>query len=125
MTLEEAIMEMELEGGIEITGRPRRLSKFLEALEVAIEALKEVQQYREIGTVEECREARELQKPKKPVKDECHHNCCPNCGWIVSGESGYGEEFYPHCENCGQAICWDENFSEIERVQGFCWESTK
>ena len=33
--------------------------------EVAISALKEVQQYRKIGTVEECREAIEKQKPKK------------------------------------------------------------
>lgn len=36
-----------------------------EAFDVAIEALKEVQKYREIGTVEECREAVEKQKPKK------------------------------------------------------------
>lgn len=67
----------------------------------------ELEQYRKIGTVEECREAVEKQKAKKPVKDKYHHNCCPNCGWIVSGEIGYGEEFCPHCENCGQAIQWD------------------
>ena len=59
------------------------------------------------GSVEECREAVEKRKPKKPVKDKYHHNCCPNCGWIVSGEGGYGEEFCPHCENCGQAIQWN------------------
>lgn len=35
------------------------LEKFL------ISTLEEIQQYREIGTVEECREAREKQKPKK------------------------------------------------------------
>ena len=78
-----------------------------EGLRTAITALKEIQQYRKIGTVEECRKAVEKQKPKKPVKDKYHHNCCPNCGWIVSGEGGYGEEFCPHCENCGQAIQWD------------------
>lgn len=81
--------------------------------EVAISALKEVQQYREIGTAEECRKAVEKQTPKKPVKDKYHHNCCPNCGWIVSGEGGYGEEFCPHCENCGQAIQW-ENLKGME-----------
>lgn len=37
------------------------------ANEIAIEALKEIQQYREIGTVEECREAVEKQKAKKPT----------------------------------------------------------
>ena len=78
------------------------------AIEEAIEALKEVQEYRAIGTVEECREAVEKQKLKKPVKDKYNHNCCPNCGWIVSGEGGYGEEFCPHCENCGQAIRWED-----------------
>lgn len=36
-----------------------------ESLDMAIKALEEIQQYREIGTVEECREAREKQKPKK------------------------------------------------------------
>ena len=70
--------------------------------------------YSKIGTVEECREAKEKQKPKKFVKDKYHHNCCPNCGWIVSGEGGYGEEFCPHCENCGQAIQWDENLEGME-----------
>lgn len=33
-----------------------------EALEIAKQALQEVHQYREIGTVEECREAMEKQK---------------------------------------------------------------
>lgn len=37
-----------------------------EALDVAIKALEEVQQYHQIGTVEECREAVEKQTAKKP-----------------------------------------------------------
>lgn len=110
---------------------------YMNALDMAIAALKEIQlykdnklclvpedvysrqcseldAYKEIGTVEECREAAEKQKAKNPVKDKYHHNCCPNCGWIVSGEGGYGEEFCPHCENCGQAIQWDENLEGME-----------
>ena len=90
-------------------------AKFLkekEALLMVVQSIREVQQYRKIGTVEECREAVEKQKLKKPVKDKYNHNCCPNCGWIVSGEGGYGEEFCPHCENCGQAI--DENLEGRE-----------
>lgn len=39
------------------------LEKFL------ISTLEEIQQYREIGTVEECREAREKQKPKLKVME--------------------------------------------------------
>lgn len=87
-----------------------------DAYKIAISALKELQQYREIGTVEECWKAVEKQKAKNPVKDKYHHNCCPNCGWIVSGEGGYGEEFCPHCENCGQAIRWvNENLEGMEK----------
>lgn len=68
-----------------------------------INALRELQQYRAIGTVEGCREEKERQKPKKPVKDEYNHDCCPNCGWIVYQEE-WGGRYLPHCENCGQAI---------------------
>ena len=61
MTENEAIEALKLEGGIEIAGNPRRIAKFFEALDMAISALKEVQQYRKIGTVEEL---------KKTVKEE-------------------------------------------------------
>ena len=77
-----------------------------ESLDMAIIALKEIQQYREIGTVEECREAVEKQKPKRPIKDKWKHDCCPSCGWFVSEETGWGDRYNPHCENCGQAIQW-------------------
>ena len=90
------------------------------AIEEAIEALKEVQQYREIGTVEECREAVEKQKPKapkdslkiKPVIDEngayvdadvTVYLLCPNCGELV----GIDEDIDRFCHECGQAIQWD------------------
>ena len=81
---------------------------------MAIKALEEIQQYREIGTVEECREAVEKQKPKAPAVDKYHHDCCPNCGWVVAGDTGYGKEYLPHCENCGQKILWDERLEETE-----------
>ena len=83
---------------------------------MAISALKEVQKYREIGTVEECREAVEKQKPKRPIKDKWKHDCCPSCGWFVSEETGWGDRYNPHCENCGQAIQWDENLEGREDV---------
>ena len=114
MKPEEAILMMRnrIDTASEIAGKGTD-GKAFEDMEMAIKALEEIQQYRKIGTVEECREAVEKQKPKKPVKDKYNHNCCPNCGWIVSGEGGYGEEFCPHCENCGQAIRW-ENLGEME-----------
>ena len=60
---------------------------FTEALSMGVEALKK-------------------QILEKPVKDEYHHNCCPNCGFCVSYDEGWGEKYVPHCENCGQAIEW-------------------
>lgn len=77
-----------------------------EALHMAVVALKEIQQYREIGTVRECQEAMERQKPKKPVKDKYNHDCCPGCGWIVYQDE-WGGRYLPHCENCGQTILWE------------------
>lgn len=80
------------------------------AIEEAIEALKEVQRYREIGTVEECREAMEKQTPKAPYyegdgydnKGELIYDTwiCPNCGERY--EVDYDD--YEHCPKCGQAI---------------------
>ena len=87
------------------------------AIEEAIEALKEIQQYREIGTVEECREAVEKQKPKKCVNDFCPdhtHYKCPSCGKIQKtkyGDSEFGC-ILNYCSNCGQAL--DENLEGME-----------
>lgn len=74
-----------------------------EALEIAKKALKEIQQYREIGTVEECREAMEKQKPKKPILRNDNgklRKSCTVCGCFFSPLSR-------SCPKCGQAILWE------------------
>ena len=80
-----------------------------EVRDIAISALKEIQQYREIGTVEECREAVEKQRTKKPkeLDTEYGYFICGNCGGAIA----YTDDFKSHkyCLNCGQAIQWDEN----------------
>ena len=66
----------------------------------------ELEQYREIGTVEECREAVEKQKAKKPVLRNDNgklRKSCPVCGFSPLSRS---------CPNCGQAISWEESEGE-------------
>lgn len=79
--------------------------------EVAITALKEIQQYRAIGTVEECREAVEKQTQKKCAIDSCPdhtHYKCPSCGQIELSIYKHGfprlGRITKYCENCGQAL---------------------
>lgn len=100
--------------------------EFLESLGVAISALKEIQQYRAIGTVEECREAMEKQKPQnpkdelkiKPILDEngayvdadtTVYLLCPSCGEMVGIEDNCDR----FCRGCGQAI-YNEILKEME-----------
>ena len=92
---------------------------FGQALTSAISALKEIQQYREIGTVEECREAVEKQKAKKCVIDSCPdhtHYKCPSCGKIHLSRYKHGcpslGRIPRFCEYCGQAI--DENLEGMD-----------
>ena len=89
-----------------------------EALEIAKQALKEIQQYREIGTVEECREAVEKQKAKELVYESdsvfsngfSHYRMgkCPMCDryYNSSDEVNY-------CSKCGQALM-NENLEAME-----------
>jgi hypothetical protein len=78
-----------------------------DALQVAIKALEELQQYRAIGTVEECRAAVEKQTAKKvksisQVKDGDSYagliGRCPCCGDILEEDTVY-------CD-CGQRLDW-------------------
>lgn len=79
-----------------------------DALQVAIKALEELQQYRTIGTVEECRAAMEKQTAKKPKKTESEGYRytdtyrCPNCGGNFSG-TGIAD----YCYHCGQKLDWE------------------
>lgn len=102
-----------------------------EAHNAAISAIKEIQQYREIGTVEECREAVEKQKPKKPKeilrhRGEFEMQHCPKCDTDYQVDRRYkikdgycpacgkllDSAFRNYCANCGQAI--DDNLEGIE-----------
>ena len=82
----------------------------------AITALKEIQQYREIGTVEECRDAVEKQKPKRKIPvtsgkfyDLGFMDKCPNCGSAIKIDNIY---HYDVCKICGQRISNEESEDE-------------
>lgn len=92
--------------------------KCSEAVNIAISAIKENQQYLQIGTIEECREAREKQIPKNPVyslmpysKDVGFQDelLCPYCdnhvGYVKYSTEGMSEsEQMEYCNNCGQKL---------------------
>lgn len=75
-----------------------------EAIDISISALKEIQQYQEIGTLEKCEEAVEKQKPK-PCEfygdEEDGKILCPNCGEDLYDLQDCG---FSHCHYCGQAV---------------------
>ena len=75
----------------------------INALNLAVQALTEIQQYREIGTVEECRAAVEKQKAKKSNYDDYHlaGYRCPDCNNV----NPWG---YKHCKHCGQKLDWSD-----------------
>ena len=88
----------------------------IESIEIAIQALEEVQKYREIGSIEECRAAREKQIAKKPMMKpyfddmEEEYLCCPTCGEILTDRIPMdNKDFYFHCLNCGQKFNWESD----------------
>lgn len=98
MTENEAIKELEM------YINPSPVAKA-----VAVEALKEIQQYRSIGTVEECREAVEKMKPMKPIFDTGKTWICCVCHSAdVTTQDEYGEDngYLNYCGNCGQKLDW-------------------
>lgn len=85
-----------------------------EALDMAIPALEEIQQYRTIGTVNECRAAVYKTIPQKPtVAKDKYSNvyACPCCGYILihKDETGYfcGQK-YRFCPECGERLKWED-----------------
>lgn len=119
MKPEEAIERLEyLESALDGYPPETGINDVFAAIDTAIEALKEVQQYREIGTVEECRGAVEKQKVKY-IKIEAYCPAyCPTCRFELSESLGDGYYKYfenlSRCPKCGQKICWDENLEEME-----------
>jgi len=74
--------------------------KMFKVLEMAIQALEEIQEYRAIGTVAELQALKEKAEQKKvayQIDTSGHkHEKCPACGSF--------HVFGKHCTECGQSI---------------------
>lgn len=141
MNYQEAIETLQFEGGIEITGNPRKAARFFDGLDVAISALKELKlykdgklclipesvyseqcdeldAYKQLGTLEEVREAVDKQNAKKP--DYEGDGYAPDGSFIWDTwvcprcETKYEVDYddYDYCPNCGQRIDLSEDWSE-------------
>lgn len=105
MTVNEAIERLEcMRLFMEINDKQNE-SKFLEddyiANKMAIQALKEIQQYRAIGTIEEFKALKEKNELKKVIRlsdNEYYDYKCPTCG--MPDKDCMGKKY---C-NCGQAL---------------------
>ena len=92
----------------EIADKQEAIKKINEACVIACDAIDELQEYKQLGTLEEVREAVEKQKKKKP-KGDLHsvpHYRCPNCNSTVKlYQNSKKDEI---CKWCGQRIEWSE-----------------
>ena len=88
MKLEEAINILR---NFKLDMRQPNAFRMIEAIGIAENIFKEIQQYREIGTVEECREAMDKQIPKQPrdIEYDYSYFICDNCGAAIY----VGDEF--------------------------------
>lgn len=88
-----------------------------EALNMAIQALEEVQQYRAIGTPKECRAAAVKQTAKKPI---FNHNLSDTlsvfhceCGNTIKVSHDIGimdkNNAPNYCSNCGCRLDWSDS----------------
>lgn len=121
MTENEAIEE--LQNSIELAKmctQNYERKREIQGYEMATEALREVQQYCAIGTLEECRAAVEKQTAKKVVSFEYHNGTinygCPVCKWKIiskiNGEWCVGT-FNEYCDRCGQKLDWSDEDEKI------------
>lgn len=94
MTENEKLVRDEAEA-IECLKRNKPTSGYMmlqEAVDMAVKALEEVQQYRQVGTVEECREAVEKQTETLTVdkaKTIAAKAICIGCGYLVDCKCDY------------------------------------
>lgn len=107
MTIDEAIKDLDI---IRFNPHWDELVKeeyWQELMEMSMNALEEVQQYRAIGTPEECRSAVEKQHANKPLY-QGYVYVCPSCNSRVTIGSKFIRPGTKFCEDCGQKLDWGD-----------------
>lgn len=103
MTENEAIEYLKITSGCAEDGSVGELQK--QMCDIAISALKEIQQYWKIGTIEECWKAVGKQKVIPVSVGIQNFYECPKCQSVLRNTDKY-------CRECGQAISFEESKEE-------------
>ena len=113
MTVEKAIEEVQFNmSRIGLGARAARRVK--EAKEMAIEALKKVQAFEAIGTIDEFKALKQKNTPYKPNEYEDRYYACKCDNILLPKWKKYPtilmpkSEGLPHCMACGQKLDWSE-----------------
>lgn len=113
MTIDEAIKDLDI---IRFNPHWDELVKeeyWQVLMEMSMNALEEVQQYRAIGTPGKCRAAMEKQTAKKIKQQQWMYTRC-SCGHDFSKHHGDGYYSIPqkqktkYCPDCGQKLDWSD-----------------
>ena len=83
---------------------PQFDEKEKQALTMGIQSLEEVQQHRELGTVEEFKALKKKSVAKKP-RFYAHNYYCTECGNLV-GNNEFELQRFLYCDKCGQKLDW-------------------
>lgn len=87
------------------------IGEYEKALEMAIKALEEIQQYWEIGTVTECREAVKAKRTVKPkflhMLNDTRYRARCECGNIIIADIDVSNN-PKYCSVCGKKLDWSE-----------------
>lgn len=84
-----------------------------EDLEIALQVMKEIREYRELGTVEELQALKEKNTPYKPQEYEDRYYACKCDNILLPKWRKYPtdlmpkSEGLPHCMACGQKLDWE------------------
>ena len=137
MDYQEAIETLRLEGGIEITGNPRRAAEFFDGIDVAISAMQELHEYHKLGTLEEIKLLKEthltgvelaqiscmlkqlaeyekigtLEEIREAVEKHKRKKPCASNRCYVCPHCGLVASLkikHNYCDACGQHIDWSE-----------------